>query len=70
LQVIDWAKSHCDTNNWVEIERFGLVKQAWLETFLELPKGIALHDTFSRVFALLEPSCFETCFNKWIKVVI
>lgn len=56
----------CGADNWAEIERFGLAKQAWLETFLELPNGIPSHDTFARVFALLEPSCFETCFNQWV----
>ena len=56
----------CGADNWMEIERFGLAKQDWLKTFLELPRGIPSHDTFSRVFALLEPSCFETCFAEWI----
>jgi predicted transposase YbfD/YdcC len=56
----------CGADNWAEIERFGLAKQEWLKTFLELPNGIPSHDTFARVFELLEPSCFETCFNQWI----
>lgn len=56
----------CGADNWVEIERFGLAKQSWLEAFLELPNGIPSHDTFSRVFALLEPECFEACFNEWV----
>jgi len=56
----------CGADNWAEIERFGLAKQSWLESFLELPYGIPSHDTFTRVFASLEPSCFESCFNEWI----
>lgn len=64
--IITILATICGADNWVEIERFGLAKQAWLETFLELPEGIPSHDTFSRVFALLEPSCFESCFNEWI----
>jgi len=26
----------CGADNWVEIENYGIAKQAWLETFLEL----------------------------------
>jgi hypothetical protein len=36
-------------DSFVAIERYGIAKQAWLETFLELPKGIPSHDTFGRV---------------------
>ena len=64
--IITLLATICGADNWVEIERFGLAKQAWLETFLALPEGIPSHDTFSRVFALLEPSCFERCFSEWI----
>lgn len=31
-----------------------------------MPHGIPSHDTFARVFALLEPCQFEACFNRWI----
>jgi predicted transposase YbfD/YdcC len=40
---------------------FGQVKQAFLEQFLTLPYGIPSHDTFSRVFRLLDPAQFRTC---------
>ncbi len=33
---------------------FGYQKQAGLTTFLELPHGIPSHDTFGRVFGLLD----------------
>lgn len=56
----------CGADNWAEIERFGIAKQSWLESFLELPHGIPSCDTFARVFALLDPNCFESCFNEWI----
>ena len=56
----------CGADGWAEIERFGLAKEAWLKTFLELPNGIPSHDTFARVFALLDPKRFEACFSEWI----
>lgn len=67
--IITILATICGADNWAEIERFGVAKQSWLESFLELPHGIPSHDTFSRVFALLDPSCFETCFNEWISTL-
>lgn len=57
----------CGADGWMEIERFGLAKEEWLQTFLELPNGIPSHDTFGRVFSLLNPKKFEDCFLNWIK---
>ena len=37
------------------LETYGKTKQTWLETFLDLPQGIPSHDTFGRVFAVLDP---------------
>jgi predicted transposase YbfD/YdcC len=51
--------------SWEDIERYGRSKRAWLETFLELPNGIPSHDTFRRVFMLLDPDAFEACFAAW-----
>ena len=38
----------CGEDNWTEVEFFGLQKQAWLETFLDLPHGIPSHDQARR----------------------
>jgi predicted transposase YbfD/YdcC len=46
---------------------FGQVKQAFLEQFLTLPYGIPSHDTFSRVFRLLDPAQFRTCFVAFMR---
>jgi len=42
----------CGADTWVEIENYGIAKQEWLETFLELPDGIPSHDTFERMLGL------------------
>ncbi len=42
-------------DNWTEVEQYGQEKQGWFEQFLELPAGIASHDTFGRVFGQLDP---------------
>ena len=57
----------CGADGWLEIERFGQAKEDWLKTFLELPNGIPSHDTFGRVFSLLDPKVFENCFLNWLK---
>src|SRR3569623_2370483 len=51
--------------SWEDIELYGRSKRAWLETFLELPNGIPSHDTFRRVFMLIDPDAFEACFSAW-----
>jgi predicted transposase YbfD/YdcC len=51
------------------IERFGKAKRAWFARFLALPHGIPSHDTFRRVFALLDPVAFQECFVNWINAV-
>ena len=40
---------------WDDIEDFGKSKETWLKTFLQLAEGIPSHDTFNRVFSLLDP---------------
>jgi predicted transposase YbfD/YdcC len=56
-------------DNWEDVEEFGKAKIAWFQTFLELPNGIPSHDTFTRVFARLDPEQFQACFIGWISAV-
>jgi predicted transposase YbfD/YdcC len=59
----------CGAETWVDIQAYGEAKREWLERFLDLTNGIPSHDTFGRVFALLDPKQFEACFLSWIKDV-
>jgi len=59
----------CGANSWVAIETYGQAKEKWLKRFLELPNGIPSHDTFARIFALINPEKFQECFLSWIKSV-
>ncbi len=53
-------------DSWDDIALYGRSKLAWLRTFLELPNGIPSHDTFRRVFMLIDPDAFETGFTAWV----
>ncbi len=48
--------------DWVEIADFGEAKVNWFKTFLSLDNGIPSHDTFGRVFSLLNPAQFQKHF--------
>ena len=58
-----------NADGWTDIEAYGRAKEPWLRQFLELPAGIPSHDTFSRVFAKLDPIAFQTCFVQWVDAI-
>src|ERR687883_452633 len=51
--------------SWEDIALYGRSKRVWLKSFLALPNGIPSHDTFRRVFMLIDPDAFEACFARW-----
>ena len=59
----------CGADSWSDIELFGKHKLEWLKKFLELPGGIPSHDTFGRVFALLDPDEFRLRFMEWVQAI-
>ena len=54
----------CGAETWNDMEDFGTEKEIWLRTFLKLPEGIPSHDTFNRVFSLLDPK-LQDAFIQW-----
>lgn len=59
----------CGADGFTAIATYGKAKQSWLETFLELPNGIPSHDTFGRVFGMLEPQELESSFLSWVSSI-
>jgi predicted transposase YbfD/YdcC len=55
-----------NANGWADIERYGKTKLSFFRTFLELPNGIPSHDTFGRVFAMLDPAALMACIQQWL----
>lgn len=52
-------------DDWEAVAEFGRAKEQWLRQFLPLENGIPSHDTFGRVFSLIDPEAFETAFFQW-----
>ncbi len=59
----------CGADTWTEIELFCKLKIDWFKKFFQLKNGIPSHDTFGRVFSLINADEFRKCFNLWISSV-
>src|SRR5579885_2257264 len=66
ILVIALCAVVCGADSWEEVEAFGEAKEDLLRGFLRLPNGIPSHDTFSRVFARLDPGAFGECVADWM----
>jgi predicted transposase YbfD/YdcC len=64
--VIALAAVLCGAETCSDMAEFGQAKEELLRLFLHLEHGIPSHDTFSRVFRLLEPEAFEVAFRRFM----
>ncbi len=56
----------CGADTWVDVAEWAEDNEAWLKRYLVLEHGTPSHDTFGRVFRLLDAKVFEACFRDWI----
>ena len=52
--------------SWTTVVEWSEMKIDWLRQHLPFANGIASHDTFGRVFSLLDAKQFEACFVRWM----
>ena len=62
ILVIALCTLLCGGETCTDMALFGQAKREFLGSFLKLEKGIPSHDTFSRVFRLLDPEVFHSWF--------
>lgn len=55
----------CGARGWLGVEAVAKSKKKWFQKFLILPNGIPSHDTFARVFAILDPKELQVCLQQW-----
>jgi predicted transposase YbfD/YdcC len=67
ILVIAVCATICAAETWEEIAEFGRAKESWFKKFLALPNGIPSHDTFRRVFLLINPKKFQESFLVWVR---
>lgn len=63
--VIAVCAAIAGAESYEDIVLYGRSKKDWLAAFLNLEHGIPSHDTFRRVFGLIDADAFETCFAAW-----
>jgi predicted transposase YbfD/YdcC len=56
----------CGAQGWADVERFANSKLEWFRQFIALEHGIPSHDTFGRVFAVLDTGEFLTAMHAWV----
>jgi len=57
----------CGASSYPEIETFGKEQQRWLKQFFPYKNGSPSHDTFNRVFDLLDPKSLEQAYRLLIE---
>jgi predicted transposase YbfD/YdcC len=66
ILLVALAAVLCGATTCSDMEEFGLAKEGVLRQVLRLEHGIPSHDTFSRVFRLLNPHAFEAAFRRFM----
>lgn len=66
IVFIALAATLCGAASCTDMADFGRAKEPLLRQVLRLERGIPSHDTFSRIFRVLDPVAFEAAFRKFM----
>ena len=70
ILVISVCAFVCGADDFEDIALYGVQKEPFLRTFLELPNGIPSHDTFNRVLKFLDKDSFADSLYRWSKEIL
>lgn len=65
--VITFCAVFSGCKSWYEIVEHAKVRQEFYKKLLELPNGIPSHDTFNRIFQLLDFKIINAAFSEWLQ---
>ena len=60
----------CGADTWVDVAEWAEDNESWLRRYLVLAHGTPSHDTFGRVFRVLDATVFEQCFRSWVSGLV
>lgn len=60
------AAAVAGADTWYDIEDYAVAHEDFFRKYLELPAGIPSHDTFNRVFAIMDPKALEEHYQEWV----
>lgn len=66
---ITMAAVLCGAESWYEVAEFGRMREDFFRSRIKDFRGVPSHDTFNRVFSLLEPKQLEESFRVWIREI-
>lgn len=69
LEVLTMALTAaiCGAESCVDFADFAADRERLFREFLRLENGLPSHDTFSRIFRLLDPAAFGDCFGRFVE---
>lgn len=56
----------CGAETCADFADFAVDREDLFRAFLRLENGVPSHDTFSRIFRLLDPAAFASCFGQFL----
>ena len=69
ILVVALCATIAGADNWVEVAEFGQQHEQWFARLVPLPCGVASHDTFARVFRMLDGQGLEHACQQWLRHV-
>lgn len=67
MSMVAVAGVIADCDGWEDVADFGQDRLEWLRQFLPFENGVPSHDTFARVFSVVDVEHFEACIAEWVE---